>query len=212
MGDAEFDEQRRHEALLTLIRHAAEAGIDLVQIRERQLEARQLAAIVSAAVAAVSGTGTRIVVNDRLDVALASGAHGVHLRADSMASEDARSISPPGFLVGRSVRGTDEARSASSAADYLIAGTVFATASKPGLERLLGVAGLAEISRASSVPVLAIGGISLQNAGVVADAGASGAAAISLFLGDGSSLLPVRSLRAVVDGLRAAFDSRRSAT
>jgi thiamine-phosphate diphosphorylase len=201
-----------HEALLTLIRHAAEAGVDLVQIRERQLEARQLAAIVSGAVAAVSGTGTRIVVNERLDVALASGAHGVHLRADSMTPEVARSISPPGFLVGRAVHGTEDARCASSATDYLIAGTVFATPSKPGLDRLLGLAGLAEIARVATVPVLAIGGISLQNAAAVADAGAAGAAGISLFLDPGSGLLPVRSLRAVVDRLRAAFDTRRMDT
>jgi thiamine-phosphate diphosphorylase len=212
MGGVEADAQARHRTLLTLVRSAAEAAIDLVQIRERQLEARQLAAIVSDAVAAVGGSGTRIIVNDRLDVALVSGAHGVHLRGDSMTPEAARSISPPDFLVGRSVRGPGEAQSASSTADYLIAGTVFATPSKPGLARLLGLAGLAEISRAASVPVLAIGGVNLQNAAVVAGAGASGAAGISLFLGEGSGLLPVRSLRAIVDDLRAAFDTGRSAT
>jgi thiamine-phosphate diphosphorylase len=211
LGGVESGEQGLR-FLLTLIRDAAEAGIDLIQIRERELEARQLAATVSEAVSAVSGTGTRIVVNERLDVALASGAHGVHLRADSMTTEDARSISPPGFLVGRSVHGTEDARCASSAADYLIAGTVFATQSKPGLDRLLGLEGLAKIARAATVPVLAIGGINLRNAAAVADAGAFGAAGISLFLEEGSGLLPVRSLRAVVDGLRAAFDTRRMDT
>jgi thiamine-phosphate pyrophosphorylase len=160
---------------------AAAAGIDLIQVRERDLDARPLAELVTRVLAAVRGSGTRVIVNDRLDVALACGAHGVHLRSDSIPTEAARRISPPGFLVGRSVHGVEEARGASIAADYLIAGTVFPTPSKPEGAAWLGVDGLRRIARSVTVPVLAIGGIDGERLDAVAASGAAGIAAIGLF-------------------------------
>jgi thiamine-phosphate pyrophosphorylase len=105
---------------------AARAGVHLVQVRERDLEGRALTDLVARCVAAVRGTRARVVVNERFDVALAAGAHGVHLRAGSMAAARVRGAAPPGFLIGRSVHAPEEAADP-GAVDYLIFGTVFAT-------------------------------------------------------------------------------------
>ena len=110
--------------LVEQARHAVEAGIDLIQLRERDLEARDLAALARELLAVTRSTPTRLLVNDRLDVALACGADGVHLRGDSIAVAAARRIPPDGFLIGRSVHSVDEAGEAAGA-DYVIAGTVF---------------------------------------------------------------------------------------
>lgn len=123
-----------------------------------------------------------MVVNDRLDVALAAGAHGVHLRADSFAAPQARGCAPSPFLIGRSVHSVAEAADASAAGglDYLVFGTVFPTPSKPGLPAA-GVAGLAAVAAATTLPVLAVGGVTERQAGQVMSAGAAGIAAISMF-------------------------------
>jgi len=162
-------------------RRAAAAGVDLIQIRERDLEAAALAALVAEVVAVTRGSVTRVVVNDRIDVALAAGADGVHLRGDSVPVEAARRLLAAPRLVGRSVHGIEEARSASGA-DYLIAGTVFSSASKPGAAELLGLAGLRAIVRATPIPVLAIGGITADRIADVLATGAAGIAAIGLFI------------------------------
>lgn len=144
--------------------------------------------------------GARIVVNDRLDVALACGAAGVHLRSDSVSPGAARTLAPPGFLIGRSVHSAAEAREAAPDADYLIAGTVFATPSKPSGHRLLGLDGLAAIVRSVNVPVLAIGGMTVERLSEVAATGAAGVAGIGIFLEDASP------------AVRMWFDSVRSAS
>ena len=193
--------------LIAQIRSAVEAAIDLVQIRERDMEAARLADLVSDMVAIARGSATRIVVNDRLDVAVACGAHGVHLRADSMPASAVRSIAPRGFLVGRSVHGADDAAHAAADVDYLIAGTVFASASKPGAARLLGDEGLAGVVRAAAAPVLAIGGVTIERLPRVAAAGAAGIAGIDLFLSDAApARCRVAPLHAMAAAARAAFD------
>jgi len=161
---------------------AARDGVHLVQIRERDLDGGPLTRLVSACVAAVGGTRTRILVNDRLDVALAAGAHGVHLRADSFGASRVRDVAPARFLVGRSVHSGEAAIAAAreGGLDYLIFGTVFETASKPG-RAAAGLAGLAAVSRATTLPVLAIGGVTPERIADVMASGASGVAAISMF-------------------------------
>jgi thiamine-phosphate pyrophosphorylase len=161
---------------------AARAGIDLVQIRERDMDGGPLLALVGRCLEAVRATRTRILVNDRLDVALAAGAHGVHLRGDSMPAERVRVTAPPGFLVGRSVHAADEAArvTAAGALDYLIFGPVFPTSSKPGHPGV-GLQALQDVVRATPVPVLAVGGITTAAIERIQDAGAAGVAAIGLF-------------------------------
>lgn len=180
-------DRRRHgtswqRALVERVAAAAREGVHLVQIRERDLEGGPLTRLVSACVAAVRGTRTRILVNDRLDVALTACAHGVHLRADSFSAVRARAWAPAPFLVGRSVHSVADAVAATrdGGLDYLIFGTVFDTASKPG-HWPAGLAGLAAVARATPLPVLAIGGITRGRIDDVMAAGASGAAAIGMF-------------------------------
>lgn len=189
---------RRGADVLDQARRAAAAGIDLFQIRERDLEARALASLVSAVLDAVRRSRMRVVVNDRVDVALACGADGVHLRADSIGVADVRRLAPRPFIVGRSVHSPDEA-AASAGADYLIAGTVFPTTSKPDATSWLGVAGLRSVVQASPSPVLAIGGISRERFADVAAAGAAGVAAIALFARG--------PLHDIVESARRLFDS-----
>lgn len=203
-GDAAGD-----ECLMRQARFAVDAALDVIQIRERDLEAGALARLVSAVVAIARGTRTRVVVNDRLDVALACGADGVHLRAESMEVAAVRRWVPAGFLVGRSVHTPEEARDAGPV-DYLIAGTVFESASKPSGHRVLGVDGLRAVVAASGTPVLAIGGVTANTASMVAQAGAAGIAAIGAFMSDDPAVCRAVSLERRVSDLREAFDRGRS--
>lgn len=189
---------RRRADVLEQARRGVEAGVDLFQIRERDLEARALASLVSAVVGIARGSTMRVVVNDRLDVALACGAGGVHLRGDSIPVAAARRLAPRGFLVGRSVHTVAEA-SQSAGADYLIAGTIFPTASKPISIEYLGVDGLRAVVQAAPAPVLAIGGMTVERYASVRSAGAAGVAAIGLFTHG--------SFVDIVEAARRTFDS-----
>ena len=195
-------------ALVDLVRAAARAGVHLIQLREQALDDRELVALAGECVSAVRGTRTRIVVNDRLDVALAARAHGVHLKGDSFPASRARAMTADGFLIGRSVHSVAEAQRASEgdAVDYLMFGTVFASGSKPGLEPA-GPAMLAAAARAAKVPLLAVGGITAANAALVAQAGADGLAAIGLFSGR-----PADSLAETVHLVTSAFDTLKTGT
>ena len=200
---------RRRRSVVEQCRAAVAAGIDLIQVRERDLDGGALSALVADLVSTTRGTQTRVIVNERLDVALACGAAGVHLRGDSVPAAHARSMAPPGFLIGRSVREVGEAAAEAPSSDYLIAGTVFPSSSKPGLRECLGVEGLATIVRAVAVPVLAIGGISLDRIDAVARTGAAGIAAIELFSEGFEGDMP---LATTVREARLRFDSARSAS
>jgi thiamine-phosphate pyrophosphorylase len=182
---------------------AARAGVHLVQIRERELDGGPYLRLVARCVDAVRGTRARILVNDRVDVALAAGAHGVHLRADSVAASRVRGVVPPGFLIGRSVHSVAEAlrAAADGGADYLMFGTVFPTASKPG-QAAAGTTALAELVGATSLPVLAVGGVTVATAPEVARTGAAGVAAIALFAHGSDD-----DLHAAVAAVVTAFDT-----
>jgi thiamine-phosphate pyrophosphorylase len=199
--------------LAAQVRDAVDLGIDLIHVRERDLEAAALAALVTRLLLITAGTPTRLVVNDRIDVALACGADGVQLRGDSIPVAEARRLAPAGFLIGRSVHGVDQAIAAADA-DYLVAGTVFPSASKAAETPLLGLDGLRAIVRAVDRPVMAIGGISAGRIDAVADAGAAGFAAIGLFLparpgaeGRGARLA---ELRQTVKNAHSRFDRPRT--
>jgi len=187
--------------LVSLIREAADAGVDLIQIREPALDDRTLLSITRDAVEAARQTAARVVVNDRLDIALAAHASGVHLRGESFAATRLRPIAPPGFLIGRSVHDVDQAiAAAASGCDYLIFGTVFPSRNKRPGHPVAGLGQLSKIVTAVRVPVLAIGGISTENAVDAIHAGAAGVAGIDLF----RSGVPVT---ATVSTLRRSFDT-----
>ena len=194
-------------SLVDLVGAAARVGVDLIQIRERDLEARALTALVRQCVAAVNGTSASIVVNDRADVAMAACAHGVHLRTDSIDAPRVRELLPADFIVGRSVHGVEDATLAarSGGLDYLILGTMFPTASKDLPHRLTTMTGLAAVSAHIPIPVLAIGGITVARTEDVARAGA-GVAAIGLFIPPAGASIETH-LHARVTEIRRAFDT-----
>ena len=172
--------------LLDVIRRAINAGVDWIQIREKDLPTRPLAELVRDSVAAARDSSARILVNDRLDVALAAGAAGVHLGEQSLPVAEVarwrRSSGPPGFLVGASRHSRAAAVEAERhGANYIIFGPVFATASKAAYGPPQGLERLAEVCQSVRIPVLAIGGITLTNAAACFAAGAAGLAAIRLF-------------------------------
>lgn len=170
------------DALVERVAAAARAGVHLVQVRERDLDGGPLARLVSRCVEAVRGTGARILVNDRLDVALTAGAHGVHLPGEAMPASRARALAPSPFVLGRSVHAIEEARAVTSEAglDYLIFGTVFESASKPGAPAA-GAETLARVVAETRCPVLAVGGVTGDRMAELGRAGAAGFAAIGLF-------------------------------
>jgi thiamine-phosphate diphosphorylase len=175
--------ERAEDALIRRVASAARAGIHMIQIRERDMPDGALLTLVTQAVDAVRGTRTRILVNERVDVALAAGAHGVHLRGDSAPARRVRKVTPPSFLIGRSVHTRDEIAqvAAEGEVDYLLFGTVFDTTSKPN-RASAGLAALADAVRAApTLPVLAIGGMTLDTVGQLPGTGCAGFAAIGQF-------------------------------
>src|SRR5262245_56224788 len=192
------------DALIRRAALAARAGAHLIQVREHDLADGALLALVARIVHAVHGTRTRILVNDRLDVAVAAGAHGVHLRGDSAPARRVRLSAPPRFLIGRSVHSSDEIARVSEEGDldYLLFGTVFPTTSKPG-GSAWGIAGLTEaVGAARGLPVLAIGGITLRTAGLLAGIGCAGFAAIGQFAD-----VPEEQLPAAVTAALGAWEN-----
>jgi thiamine-phosphate pyrophosphorylase len=191
--------------VLAQIEGAIAGGIDLVQIREHDLEARALARLTREAVRLASPAAARIVVNDRADVAVAAGADGVHLREAGAAPLDVKRAWPT-LLVGRSVHSAESVTSARGV-DYWIAGTVFPTSAKPHADPL-GVDGLARVvSAAAGTPVVAIGGVAEKHLAAIARTGASGVAAIGAFIPPRDSPDVSAAVEKAVRILRIAFDT-----
>lgn len=196
------------EALLTQVAAAAEAGVGLIQVRDADLPAGALVALVCAIRDRVAGHATRVLVNDRLDVALAGRAHGVHLKSTSVSVAEAASLARPDWLIGRSVHSRVElAAGRARGAHFVVFGTVFPSASKPASWATTGLEGLAAaVQAAGPLPVLAIGGIGPDQAPAVARTGAAGLAAIDAFLPSGPERIADTVQESVVR-LRMAFDS-----
>jgi thiamine-phosphate pyrophosphorylase len=172
--------------LIARIEAAITAGANWVQIREKDLPARDLFELARAAVRAAA-TRAAVFVNDRLDVALAAGAAGVHLGGESLRARDVirwcrGGNAPPEFRIGVSCHRLEEAREAEDAgADYAFFGPIFDTPAKRAFGEPQGIAKLAEVCSAVGIRVIAIGGVGASNGAECIRAGASGIAAIRMF-------------------------------
>lgn len=163
---------------------ALRAGAPAVQLRDKVLPPRDLLPLARRLRADTHTSGALFFVNDRLDLALAAGADGVHLGPDDLPVAAARRIAPPGFLIGHSADDPHAARAAVAAgADYIGCGTVFPTGTKTDAGSAIGVGRLAEVARCVDAPVVAIGGITVGRAPEVLAAGASGCAVVSAVMG-----------------------------
>ncbi len=198
-------EQDWRSSIQQQVEGAVRAGIDLVQIRERDLDARDLLALTRAMVELATGSKTRILVNDRLDIALSAGANGVHLRADSFSPSRILPLTTAGFVISRAVHAIESVHTSHSA-NIFVAGTMFPTVSKADKQEWLGLAGLATIVQAAQpTPVLAIGGVTEKNVSEVAASGACGLASIGAFVPEERGEEIGRYVVEQADRLRAAF-------
>jgi thiamine-phosphate pyrophosphorylase len=184
------------------VRRAVASGATWIQIREKELDGRDLAKLARFAVAETHGTSTRVLVNDRLDVALAASASGVHLGEKSVPvealAEWRRSTGRLDFLIGVSCHSLESARAAErGGADYIFFGPVFATPSKAVYGAPQGIERLREVCASVAIPVLAIGGVNLDNARACITTGAAGIAAIRLFQDPGNATELVARLNAI---------------
>ena len=175
-------------ALRAAIQKAAAAGVNWIQIREKDIAARELAELVGNAIRDTAETGARILVNERLDVALAANAAGIHLGEQSLpleaVAEWRRNSGQKEFLIGVSCHSVEAARAAErGGADYIHFGPVFATPSKAAFGPPQGIEKLREVCASVNIRVLAIGGVNFENAQECFSAGAAGIAAIRLFQG-----------------------------
>ena len=197
-------ERTRGRDLPALARAAAEGGCTLIQYRDKHGDGRRLVSTARALKAALDGTGVPLLVNDRVDVALASGADGVHLGQGDMHPADARRLLGAEAIIGLTLKNVEQADELYRLpVDYACIGGVFATLSKNNPEPPLGVDGLARVAfrarLAGVIPVGAIAGIDHTNAASVIASGVGGVAVISALFTAADPAAEARRLRAVVD-------------
>lgn len=174
--------------LLPHLEAAVRAGVDLIQLREKDLATHKLLELAMDAIEASRESKTRIVINDRLDIAVAVSAHGVHLGRQSVPVKVALRHVAKNFLIGASCHSLDDAlRAEAGGADYILLGPVFDTPSKRRYGQPLGLTALSDVAHRIKIPVLALGGITVERVRPCLDAGATGIAGIRLFQ-DGSSV------------------------
>lgn len=177
-------EQAGDRGVLATIEAAARGGLTAVQLRDKLASARSLVELAGQVRRVIAGSGIRLFINDRLDVALAAGADGVHLGQSDLDVVSARRIAGPGFLIGLSTSTSDEIARASALSagtvDYLGIGPVFDTTTKADAPPGLGLAAVARLRAGTTLPCVGIGGITAENAASVWQTGLAGLAAVSM--------------------------------
>jgi thiamine-phosphate pyrophosphorylase len=187
--------------ILQLVRAAVAARIDLVQIREKKLSASLLYQLATSAAGIIKGSATKLLINDRSDIAAAAGAEGVHLTTSSLPTAVVRYTFGDEFLIGVSTHSLEEASLArSEGADFVVFGPVFETASKKEYGEPAGLTSLAGVCAVvAPFPVLALGGVTIGNVAECLRAGARGVAAIRI-------LQQPERLEDVAEEIRSSFE------
>jgi thiamine-phosphate pyrophosphorylase len=182
-GETTTTESAEFRQILRQVSVAVTAGIQLIQIREKKLPSRVLYELTTRVVSVTQATATRVLVNDRADIAASAGAHGVHLTTQSLEAAVVRQVFGDNFLIGSSTHSLSEARRArEGGADFIVFGPVFESPSKKKYGPPLGLQALSEVAgEVTPFPVLALGGVTIANAPECLRAGASGIAGIGLF-------------------------------
>ena len=193
----------RGRASSDVVREAVAGGVTCVQLREKNCGTREFMEEARAVRAATRALGVPLIVNDRVDVALAVGADGVHLGQQDMAIADARRLGPPGWIIGVSAETVaDAVRAEKEGADYIGVSPVFATPTKTDAAPPLGLSGLRHMRAATKIPLVAIGGIHAGNARDVIRAGADGLAVVS-------AIVAAADPRAAAEALRRKIEAAR---
>lgn len=178
---------------------AVAGGVTAVQLRDKQASGRELMALATELCRVLAGTGVPLLVNDRLDIAMASGADGVHLGQGDLEVNHARALAAPGFLIGLSVARPEEISQVHSlprgTVDYLGIGPVFPTLTKSDARPALGLGALAGLRARTDLPCVAIGGIDGRNAASVRATGVDGVAVVSAICGAKDVLAAASGLR-----------------
>jgi thiamine-phosphate pyrophosphorylase len=188
-----------------IARAAIAGGADAIQLRDKHCGCRQLVRMGKEIVDLIKDSDALFLVNDRLDVAIACGADGVHIGQGDIRVDTARQIAPPGFIIGVSVGSTEEAEQAEKdGADYVACSPVFDTTSKNNAGPGHGLTLLRAICNRVSIPVIAIGGIGRTNAAVVFEAGADGIAVISAVVGSSDISRAAGEMKSLIRNVKRA--------
>jgi len=184
------------------VRELVRARVSVIQYRAKSLPSREFLLRALSIESAIRGSGVPFIINDRADIALLSGASGVHLGSEDIPIQKAREILGPNRIIGATVHSTQDAlRAEIEGADYLGAGCVFPSSTK-GNVPLIGLTGLKDIKSSVKIPVVAIGGLTLENVAQVIEAGADGIAFVSELWKGGETEQRARKLRAAIDSAK----------
>jgi thiamine-phosphate pyrophosphorylase len=194
--------------LAEVVQAAIAGGATIVQLREKSATTREIIQLGQVLHRITRESDIPLIVNDRVDIALALDAEGVHVGEEDMPAALARDLIGPDRILGVSAGTVEEARQAEEdGADYLGVGDIYGTPSKPGAGVPIGVQGLREIARSVSIPVVGVGGITADNAAAVIEAGAAGVAVISAVVGAPDPEAAGRQLREVIHNSKRSRSS-----
>jgi thiamine-phosphate pyrophosphorylase len=200
-------ELTRGRSLIEIVGAAVEGGVTLVQLRDKQAEGRALLEQARALKALLDPLAIPLIVNDRVDVAVAAGAAGCHIGQNDLPAEEARAILGPDAILGVSIDRVEQARVADpDYVDYVAHGPFAATGTKPDAGAPVGASGIASVRELCELPLVAIGGIDTGNAAEAIRAGADGIAVVSAIMAAADPKAAARELRAVIDAARRVLE------
>ncbi|HOJ30175.1 MAG TPA: thiamine phosphate synthase [Spirochaetota bacterium] len=200
------DRQLAKKPVEVVVEEAIKGGADCVQLREKNIDTKEFVEIAQMIKYITDRYNVPLIINDRIDVALAVHAYGVHLGQDDMPLTIARKIVPHAMVIGISVSTVNEAIEAEKdGADYIGAGSVFPTSTKDDISGIIGLEGIQEIKKAVSIPVIAIGGIQIHNAEQVIQHGADGIAVVSAIVSSDNPYEAAKTLKTIICEVKSCY-------